>query len=57
MTCFYSGDIMPLDFVTKMWVQIYNQNEELCHAERKLIPTREKGQNRSECRPTDIASR
>jgi hypothetical protein len=30
---------MPLDFITKIWVQIYNQNEELCHVERKFIPT------------------
>jgi hypothetical protein len=38
MTGFYTGDVMPLDFITKIWVQIYNQNEELCHIERKFIP-------------------
>jgi len=24
-TGFYTGDVMPLDFITKIWVQIYNQ--------------------------------
>jgi len=33
VTDFYAGDIMLLDFITKIWVQIYNQNEEFCHTE------------------------
>jgi len=39
MTGVYTVDVMPLDFIAKIWVHIYNQNEELCHVERKFIPT------------------
>lgn len=39
MTGFYTGDVRSLDFITKIWVQIYNQNEELSHVERQFIPT------------------
>jgi hypothetical protein len=39
MTSFYTGDIMTLDFITKIWIQVYNQSEELCHVQRQFIPT------------------
>jgi hypothetical protein len=37
--CQMTGDVVPLDFITKILVQSYNQNEELCHVERKFLPT------------------
>lgn len=39
MTGFNTGDVMTQDFITKIWVQIYNQNEERYNVQRQFIPT------------------